>query len=167
MTRTSGRFWLGLVIAAYTPTFAADAQEPTSAQAMAAALIGSWTLQSWTLANGSPRCSEEEGRVSGLLVYTSDGHMSVQLGCSEIDVGDLSGLSPQQVVARLSRRHFTYYGPYTVDAAAQAVTHHVEGSSSEGFVGSDQVRPFVLEGRERLVLSPEGSGQRLVWLRNR
>lgn len=167
MTRTSGRFWLGLVIAAYTPTFAADAQEPTSAQALADALIGSWTLESWTLANGSPRCSEEEGRVSGLLVYTSDGHMSVQLGCSEIDVGDLSGLSPQQVVARLSRRHFTYYGPYTLDAAAQTVTHHVEGSSSADFVGSDQVRPFVFEGPERLVLSPEGSSQLLAWRRNR
>ncbi len=167
MKRTSGRFWLGLVIAAFAPTLAADAQEPTSAQALAAALIGSWTLESWTLATGSPRCSEEEGRVSGLLVYTSDGHMSVQLGCSEIDLGDLSGLSAPEVVARLSRRHFTYYGSYTLDAAAQTVTHHVEGSSSADFVDSDQVRPFVLEGRERLVLSPEGSDQRLVWLRNR
>ncbi len=38
MTRTSGRFWLGLVIAAFAPSLAADAQEPTSAQALAAAL---------------------------------------------------------------------------------------------------------------------------------
>ena len=33
-------------------------------------------------------------------------------------------------------------------------------------VGSDQVREFVFAGKDQLTLSPEGSGQRLLWLRN-
>lgn len=159
MSNTDRRLWLGLLMAACASPMAATAQETPD-------LVGSWRLMSWTLANGAPRCSEEEGRVAGLLVYTRDGYMSAQLGCAEIDVGDLTGLSPQAVTRRLSRRHFTYYGPYTLDEAAQAVIHHVEGASSAPFVGSDQVRLFEFEGNDRLVLSPQGSSQRLVWLRN-
>ena len=100
-------------------------------------------------------------------MYTSDGHMSAQLGCSGMDMSDLNSLSPQALQGRLSRRHFSYYGPYTLDRSAQTVTHHVEGSSSTAFVGSDQVRSFVFEGLDRLVLSPDGGRQKLLWLRNR
>ena len=128
-------------------------------------LVGSWRLESWTLANGMPRCPEEDGGASGQIIYSADGHMSAQLGCQDMDIGDLSGLSPQAAAGRLSNRHFSYYGAYTLDRSAQTVTHHVEGSSSAPFVGSDQVRSFVFEGPDRLVLSPGGS-QRLVWLRN-
>jgi hypothetical protein len=130
-------------------------------------VVGSWHLESWTLANGNPRCSEEEGGATGIIAYTSDGHMSAQLGCAGLDVSDLGSLSPQAAAGQLSRRHFSYYGRYTVDMSAKTVTHHVEGSSSVPFVGSDQVRNFVFEGPDRLVLSPEGSTQRLTWLRNR
>ena len=130
-------------------------------------IVGSWRLEEWTLGDGTSRCSEEEGGSSGQIAYTSDGHMSAQLGCSEIDTADLSGLSPREVAARLSRRHFSYYGAYTLDEAAQTVTHHVEGSSSIPFVGSDRVRSFVFEGPDRIVLSPQESNSRLVWLRNR
>lgn len=137
-----------------------------SADASAPDIVGSWRLVSWSLTNGRPRCTEEEGGVSGQLVYTNDGHMAAQLGCSEIDTSDLSGLSPQELAGRLSRRHFSYYGRYTLDRSAQTVTHHVEGSSSVPFVGSDQVRSFVFEGNDRLVLSPPGGGN-LLWLRNR
>jgi hypothetical protein len=137
---------------------AANAQETN--------LVGSWHLDAWTLENGNPRCSEAEGGASGIIAYTADGHMSAQLGCADLDTGDLSSLSPQAVAGQLSRRHFSYYGRYTLDRSAQTVTHHVEGSSSVPFVGSDQVRTFVFEGPDRLVLSP-GGNQKLVWLRNR
>ncbi len=140
----------------------------SSANTQAPDLVGSWHLDSWTLANGNPRCSEEEGGSSGIIVYTDDGHMSAQLGCAGLDTGDLSSLSPQAAAGQLSRRHFSYYGRYTLDRSAKTVTHHVEGSSSQPFVGSDQVRWFVFEGPDRLVLSTDEAGrQLLVWLRNR
>ena len=159
MSKTSRNLWLGFLVAACALPLAANAQETT--------LIGSWHLDSWTGANGDPRCTEEEGGVSGIIVYTTDGHMSAQLGCADMDTGDLSSLSPQAVSGQLSRRHFSYYGRYTLDRSAQTVTHHVEGSSSVPFVGSDQVRAFVFEGPDRLVLSPDGGRSNLVWLRNR
>ena len=105
--------------------------------------------------------------MSGQLVYTRDGHVSAQLGCAEIrfrDRGDPGDLSPEDVRRHLSRRHLSYYGTYTVDVAAQTVTHHVEGGSNVGMVGTDQVRSFVFEGNDRIV-SP-GSAH-LAWLRNR
>ena len=141
---------------------------PLGAQARATAaqspdIVGSWRLESWTLANGNPRCSEEDGEASGQIIYSADGHMSAQLGCQEMDVSDLS---PQAAGGAISRRHFSYYGGYTLDLATRTVTHHVLGSSSATFVGSDQVRSFVFEGPDRLVLSP-GGRQLLVWLRNR
>ena len=138
----------------------------SSASAQTPDLVGSWRLESWTVGNGRSRCSEEDGPASGLIVYTNDGHMSAQLGCAQIDVGDLGDLSPRQISGRLSRRHLGYYGRYTLDPAAGTVTHHVLGSSSAGMVGTDQVRSFVFEGNDRLTLSPGGE-QRLLWLRNR
>ncbi len=94
--------------------------------------------------------------------------MSAQLGCAQMrlsDLGDPGDLSPEDVRRHLSRRHLSYYGTYTVDEAAQTVTHHVEGSSNVRMVGTDQVRSFVFEGNDRIVLSPGNS--QLAWLRNR
>ena len=164
MSNTSRILWLGFVVA--TCALPSTAKAQGSAHASSPGLVGSWHLDSWTLGDGTPRCSEEDGDASGIIVYTSDGHMSAQLGCADIDVGDTGGLSPQAAAGRLSTRHFSYYGRYTLDLSAQTVTHHVEGSSSVPFVGSDQVREFVFEGPDRLVLSPAGSSQLLVWLRN-
>ena len=165
MSNTSRNLWLGFVVAACAVPLTAKAQE-TDRGASSPDVVGSWHLDSWTLANGTPRCSEEEGGASGIIAYTSDGHMSAQLGCADIDTSDLSSLSPQEVAGRLSRRHLGYYGRYTLDRSAQTVTHHVAGSSSAGMVGSDQVRPFAFEGNDRIVLSPPG-GAKLLWLRNR
>ncbi len=159
MSNTYRRLWLGLVMAACAPSLAASAQETPD-------FVGSWRLESWTQADGTPQCSEEEGDSSGQIIYTSDGHMADQLGCSEIEIGDLSDLSARAVVRRLGRRHLSYYGTYTLDELAQTVTHHVEGSSNVGFVGTDRVRSFVFEGNDRLVLSPP-NGAKIVWLRNR
>lgn len=190
MPNLSRYFWMGLVLVGCALPPAATAQEAGpidiritpdvvawfekhlvasrggSANVQSPGIEGSWRLESWTLANGSPRCSEEEGSVSGQLVYTSDGHMSAQLGCAQIDLSDLSDLSPQEVRRRLSRRHLSYYGAYTLDESARTVTHHVVGSSNVGMVGTDQVRSFAFEGNDRIVLSPPGGAQ-LLWLRNR
>ena len=142
------------------------ASPEVSANAQIPDLVGSWRLESWTVGNGRSRCSAEEGPATGLIVYTSDGHMSAQLGCTGIDVSDVGGLSPQQITGRLSRRHLGYYGRYTLQPAARTVTHHVQGSSSVRMIGTDQVRSFVFEGNDQLTLSPGGE-QLLVWLRNR
>ena len=75
-------------------------------------------------------------------------------------------LTGQQLAGRMSRRHISYYGGFSVDEAAQTVTHHVFGSSIlNGYVGSNQVRSYTFETNDRLTLQPPG-GARLTWLRN-
>ncbi len=130
-----------------------------------AELVGSWRLESWTN-GGVPRCGEEEGSPSGQITYSADGHMSAQLGCAELSLDGYAELTAEQAVARWRRRHFSYYGTYTVDAAAQTVTHHVLGSVAPQWVGTDRVRNFVFEGSDRIVLTPVESAGRLVWVRN-
>lgn len=129
-------------------------------------LVGSWRLDSWTIANGAPRCTEEEGGSTGQIMYSSDGHMSAQLGCERLPIDELRSMESGPAIARMTRRHFSYYGTYSLDEAAQTVTHHVMGSTSEAWVGTDRVRSFVFDGPDRIVLSTEGSENRLVWLRN-
>ena len=160
MPNTLRRLGLGILLAACVTPSAVKAQGSTSD------FIGSWRLGSWTQVDGTPRCSEEEGGSSGQIIYTSDGHMADQLGCSEIGIEELGDLNARAVVRRLGRRHLSYYGTYSVDETARTVTHHVEGSSNVGFVGTDRVRSFVFEGNDRLVLSPP-DGAKIVWLRNR
>jgi hypothetical protein len=52
-----------------------------------------------------------------------------------------------------------YWGTYTIDAAAGVVIHHVQSGISGGYAGTDQRRPFRLEG-DRLVI---GDGK--TWTR--
>jgi len=129
-------------------------------------IVGSWRLESWTVANDTPRCAEEEGGASGQIMYSRDGHMSAQLGCAGLSMGEPGSMTSGEAIARMTRRHFGYYGTYALDEAAQTVTHHVMGSTAETWVGRDLVRSFVFEGPDRLVLTPAESEGRLVWLRN-
>ena len=59
--------------------------------------------------------------------------------------------------------YVAYFGTYTVDETAHAVTHHVEGSLNPGYFGTDQLRPAKLEG-SRLTLSDDKTF-RVVWER--
>ena len=99
-------------------------------------------------------------------MYTEDGHMSAQLGCDRLPVDEIGDLETQEAVARLIRRHFSYYGSYTVDDVAQTVTHHVTGSVAASWVGTDRTRSFAFEGADRIVLTTPDTHNRLVWLRN-
>lgn len=139
-----------------------DAEMPASSPS----IVGSWRLESWTIAGDAPRCTDAEGGSAGQIVYSSDGHMSAQLGCDRLPMDELGSMGSEEATARMTRRHFSYYGTYTIDEAAQTVTHHVMGSTSPAWVGTDRVRSFVFEGPDRIVLSTVESENRLVWLRN-
>jgi hypothetical protein len=129
-------------------------------------LVGSWRLETWTADAGAARCQAEEGSASGQIMYTADGHMSAQLGCSELSLEAVGESSGQEAIARMTRRHFSYYGTYEVDPVARTVTHHVLGSSAPAWVGTDRVRSFVFEGPDRIALTTTESENRLVWVRN-
>jgi hypothetical protein len=70
----------------------------------------------------------------GMLAYTSDGHMSVQLMYPK----SAPGLSNDYV----KNGYEASFGSYDVNEQAHTVTHHVEGSITEELVGKDLPRVY-------------------------
>ncbi len=104
----------------------------------------------------------------GYIMYDVTGHMMVGFEKMppppKFASGD--GWNPTADEARaVYLGYISYFGTYTVDEAARAVTHHVEGSLNPSYFGTDQLRPAKLEG-DRLILS-DGKTFRVVWERVR
>ncbi len=133
-------------------------------------LQGTWRLVSY-------ESSATEGRIwfkrfgdgpKGYILYDATGHMMVEFEKLPPPPKFASGddWSPTADEARAAYLGYVaYFGTYTVDEAARAVTHHVEGSLNPSYFGTDQLRPATLDG-DRLTLS-DGKNFRVVWERVR
>ena len=123
-------------------------------------LVGTWRLVSFE--------DVEEGKIIrrfgekpiGLFVYTSDGHVIIHIanpanpaciapgkksGPGKKDDLALPACNRAQMQALLDGT-VAYWGTYTVDMAAGVVTHHVQSDLSNGYAGTEQPRPFRLNG---------------------
>jgi hypothetical protein len=109
-------------------------------------LVGSWRL-AWVeeqLADGTMK--KYTDRV-GTIVYTRDGHMSVQIMLPE---GQDPGANP----VKYDQGHYeAYYGPYEIDEAAHTVTHHVEGALVRSLIGKNLTRVYRFEGKQLILTS--------------
>jgi hypothetical protein len=107
-------------------------------------LIGAWHLAHID----SPRADNKPSdtpQPTGMLIYTRDGHMSVQLMYSASN----SSLSNEYV----RNGYEASFGSYTVDARTHTLTHHVQGSvTGDALVGKDLPRIYTLTGGGRLVI---------------
>jgi len=102
-------------------------------------LIGAWRLTSMSGPDGRPMTS---GVPTGMLVYTSDGHMSVQLMYPK----SAAALSNEYV----QNGYEASFGSYDMNDATHTVTHHVQGSNTgDRLVGRDlpRVYQFTADGR--------------------
>ena len=108
-------------------------------------LIGSWRL-AWVEEQQADGTMKRYTDRRGTIVYTRDGHMSVQIMLPE-------GLSvPGKNPVKYDRGSYeAYYGPYEVDEAAHTVTHHVEGALLRSLIGKDLTRVYRFAG-EQLIL---------------
>ena len=134
----------------------ADAR-PAEAQANAVTVehfLGAWELVDWRASDGSGNVRFPYGEeAQGQITYTADGRMSAHLMRPPADLAD----APPQ--------YLSYWGRFSLDAEAGTVTHHVIGSDQDNWIGSDQVRQFIFEGDDRLVLAL--GSNRLTWERAR
>lgn len=81
----------------------------------------------------------------GLLIYTSDGHMSVQLMYPE----SANSLSNEYVL----NGYEASFGSYDVDEIARTVTHHVQGSNTRDLlVGKDLPRKYEFTADGHLII---------------
>jgi hypothetical protein len=97
-------------------------------------LIGAWHLVHID-APGPDGKSAPIPQPKGLLIYTRDGHMSVQLMYPE----SANTLSNEYVL----NGYEASFGSFDVDETAHTVTHHVQGSNTRTLlVGKDLPRKF-------------------------
>ena len=96
-------------------------------------LIGAWRLVSMEEPGTDGKLAHITNR-QGMLIYTSDGHMSVQLMFPQSE----SGLSN----AYVQNGYEASFGSYDVNEAAHTVTHHVLGSITRGLLGKELPRVY-------------------------
>ncbi len=126
-------------------------------------LAGTYRLVSCEMYWSDGQVEQPYGRnPEGLLVYTTGGYVSGHLMRRHLP---LLKTGARRASAADVREAFLgylgYYGTYEVDADARTVTHHVLGSWHPNWVGTDQVRCFLVEGdRLKIETLPIPSGER-------
>ena len=138
-----------------------------------AGLVGTWRLVSFEDVENGHTVRRFGDKPLGIFIYTADGHVAIQIANPANPTcmapgkkfgpgrkGDLAvpACTPEQMQSLLDG-YVAYWGTYTIDAAAGVVIHHVQSDISGGYAGTDQRRPFRLEG-DRLVI---GDGK--TWTR--
>ena len=150
---------VGFVLATAQPS-PADVQQK---------LVGNYRLVSFVNFDekGVERPSADE---AGRLMYDAHGQMAAQL--SRRGRATLSPMPSDTERATAYSGFLAYYGRYTIDAATNRVTHHVEGSTNPNWPGTDLVRYYAFSpDGSRLMLSVKNAEGRttgtLTWERIR
>jgi hypothetical protein len=120
------------------------------AAGLAEKLVGTWRLVHFIDTNASGKVDYPYGeKPIGYFVYDLTGHLSVQIMAIPATPPFASGNDDQgtdEEIRAAYDGYVAYFGTYRVDEAKSVVTHVVEGSLRPGFTGTDQPRPFKLEG---------------------
>ena len=107
-------------------------------------LIGAWRL-AWIEDQAADGKVSRTTDRTGLLLYTRDGHMSVEIMFPQSQ----SALSNDYV----RNGYEASFGSYDVNEAAHTVTHHVLGSITPGLVGKSLPRAFQFSDRRLIIQS--------------
>lgn len=133
--------WLPILVA-FTFGFLASAEKPGGSDRDK--LIGAWHLVSIE----SPGADGKLNRATdckGQLIYTRDGHMSVQL----MYPPSQSALTNDYV----RNGYEASFGRFEVDESAHTVTHHVQASVTRGLVGKSLTRAFQFSNGNLIIKS--------------
>lgn len=140
---------------------------PSHASGALPKLAGTWRVERITdtdIATGKIVYPYGE-QPKGYIVYDPTGHLSVQImrtpAVPPFASGDDAAGSDAEVRAAYDG-YVAYFGTYEVDAEKGVVVHKVEGSLMPSYTGTDQPRPFRIEGD---VLTIEGDSEGVHFLR--
>ena len=106
--------------------------------------VGAWRLL-WLEEQGADG-AVHRADCTGLLVFTGEGRMSVQVMYRNPQAGTSSG--PVQYA---QGGYEATFGRYEIDERSRQFTFHVEGALIWSLVGKDLVRLFELSGRQMIV----------------
>ncbi len=135
-------------------------------------LVGTWKLLSASsrASSGAQNETPYGQRPTGFLTYTADGRVTALISHGNrkpLTVG--GGTHAQEEQAEAYKTFLAYGGRYTL--SGDKVTHHVEISSIQMYVGRDLVRAVKFEGDQITLTTPptrlDGKIQivELIWQR--
>ncbi len=107
-------------------------------------LIGAWHLAWMEEPTPGGKVTRITSR-TGILLYTRDGHMSVQIMFPKAE----SALSNDYV----KEGYEASFGSYDVNEEAHTVTHHVMASITPGLVGKDLTRVYQFSDGQLIIKS--------------
>jgi hypothetical protein len=108
--------------------------------------VGAWRLAS--LEAPGPDGKIHKADSTGLLVFTSDGHISVQV--MERNPPAQTSAAPDQYS---QGGYEASFGTYQIDESTHTFTYHVEGALVRTLIGKDLPRAFALSGKQLIVKS--------------
>jgi hypothetical protein len=120
--------------------------QSTPTDAVQRLLVGNWKLVKYEVfaQNGETRPGTFD---IGRLMYDERGEMSAHLMRSG---GPKEAPTTEAARAAAYQAYLSYFGPYTIDVDKATIVHHVVGSSFPHWIGTEQLRHYVL--------SPDGNG---------
>jgi hypothetical protein len=146
----AGRWWFLFLMAALTgPLMAQQMAQSTAGVPDRERLIGAWRLVRIDSAgpDGTPAAT---GQPRGMLIYTRDGHVSVQLMYPK----SAAALSNEYV----KNGYEASFGSFTVDESRHTVTHSIMGSNTgDALLGKDLPRRYEFTPEGKLRIRPVNS----------
>ncbi len=135
---------LGVVVAFSGVSVAKSRKGKDETGSARAKLMGAWHLVSMEEPDADGKLSRITNR-KGMLIYTRDGHVSVQLMLPQSE----SAVSNDYV----KEGYEASFGSFDVNEEAHTITHHVEGSVTPGLLGKDLPRAFQFSDRRLIIKS--------------
>jgi hypothetical protein len=142
-----------------TLTIRGVSQDRKANQVLQDRFVGAWRLGSLEEAGADGKVHKAD--CTGMLVYTRDGHMSVQVMYRERASGNSA--APVQYA---QGGYEASFGQYEVNDA-NTFTFHVEGALVRSLIGKDLKRRYELSGNQLIVTSADPKEQwRVIWERD-
>jgi len=102
---------------------------------------------------------------TGLMYYDRLGNMAAQVMPSR-PRAKYAGTQPTPEEAKEAiTGYLAYFGTYTVNEAVHTITHHRKANINPGQVGDDVVRRYEFAPGDRVILTPAGSVNQIIWER--
>ena len=150
-------FWIGLLT--FTAMICDVTQSSGQQRDVQEQFVGAWRLASLELPSADGTLHTVD--CTGLLVYTRDGHMSVQV--MERNPQAHPPSAPQQYS---QGGYEASFGTYDIDEHTHTFTFHVEGALVRTLIGKDLPRAYDLSGNQLIVRSTRPDEHwRVTWQR--
>jgi len=134
---------------------------------LAAPVTGAQTVPARDTARFSGTWRLVSDTTTGIMIYDSLGNMAAQVMPNRTRRKYAAAEPTPEEAKDAITGYLAYFGTYSVDERARTITHHRTGSINPGQVGDEVVRAYVFESNDRLVLTPAGSTNKIVWERAR